>query len=269
MTRTWSNAPAYAEVVRIGIRSMLAYRTRFFFSALQIIVQIYVLRVVFTSVYAGQGSVDGITLRTTVVYLTLANLQGFFSSSFLDYFIRSRVREGKIASELARPAGFLGQMLALQIGSTLAMLPLLVVAFPLAWLVGGMSGPASAGYGALYAVSLALAYVIIVLLGLIMGISAFWTLETTGIAMIYSLVAQFFAGALVPLWFFPGPLRVVANLLPFQAMGFVPVSIYLGLPDGGNPLAALGLQCFWVVALYLFARWFWGRAHHRVVIQGG
>lgn len=269
MTRTWANAPAYAEVVRIGARMLLAYRMRFFFSVLQLIVQIYLLRVVWTSVYAGQGSVDGIALRTTIVYLTLANLQGFFTNPSMDYFIRSRVREGKIASELARPVGFLGQMLALQVGATLALLPLLVLAFPLAWLVGGMSGPASATSGLLYALSLLLAYGITVLLGLLTGISAFWTLETTGLQMILSLVQQFFAGALVPLWFFPGPLRALANVLPFQAIGFIPVSLYLGQPGGGSPLAALGLQCFWVVALYLFARWLWSRAHHRVVIQGG
>ena len=269
MTRTWANAPAYAEVARIGARMLLAYRMRFFFSMLQLIVQIYLLRAVWTSVYAGQGSVDGIALRTTVVYLTLANLQGFFTTSSLDYYIRTRVREGKIASELVRPVGFLGQMLAIQVGATLALLPLLVLAFPFAWLVGGMSGPASTADGLLYAISLVLAYGITVLLGLVMGISSFWTLETTGLQMIFSLIQQFFAGALVPLWFFPGPLRVLANVLPFQAIGFIPVSLYLGQPGGGSPLAALGLQCFWVVALYLFARWLWSRAHHRVVIQGG
>lgn len=269
MTRIWANAPAYAEIVRLGARMLLAYRMRFFFSMLQLIVQIYLLRAVWTSVYAGQGSVDGIALRTTVVYLTLANLQGFFTTSSLDYYIRTRVREGKIASELVRPVGFLGQMLAIQVGATLALLPLLVLAIPLAWLVGGMSGPASATSGLLYAFSLVLACGITVLLGLVMGISAFWTLETTGLQMILSLVQQFFAGALIPLWFFPGPLRAVANVLPFQAIGFIPVSIYLGQPGGGSPLAALGLQCFWVVALYHFARWLWSRAHHRVVIQGG
>jgi len=82
-------------------------------------------------------------------------------------------------------------------------------------------------------------------------------------------VANFFAGALVPLWFFAPVLLAVAKALPFQSEGFVPVAIYLGQLQGSAALQAMGLQIFWVLALTALARLVWSRAHRRVVVQGG
>jgi len=77
-------------------------------------------------------------------------------------------------------------------------------------------------------IGLALAYVVMSLMGLLLGLVAFWTLETTGMLAIFRFTNLFFAGGLVPLAFFPAPLRAIADLLPFQTQAFIPVSLYLG-----------------------------------------
>ncbi len=106
-------------------------------------------------------------------------------------------------------------------------------------------------------------------MSLIIGLIAFWTMETGGFLTIYSFANQFFGGVLVPLWFFPPLLRRVAELLPFQAQVFIPVSMYTGQLFGTQAVQALALQLFWVVALCGLARLVWQRAMQRVVIQGG
>ncbi len=97
----------------------------------------------------------------------------------------------------------------------------------------------------------------------------FWTVETSGFFVIYRFANQFFAGALVPLWFFPPALRTLADLLPFQTQAHLPLAIYFGMLTGPDLLRALGIQAGWVVILALLARWLWGRAYRRLVIQGG
>jgi ABC-type uncharacterized transport system permease subunit len=91
----------------------------------------------------------------------------------------------------------------------------------------------------------------------------------TGFEMMYRLIGNFATGALIPLWFMPELLRAVVQVLPFQAIAFIPVSIYVGEPATGSLWTALGLQLFWAGALVLVIRWIWRRALRHTVIQGG
>ena len=97
-------------------------------------------------------------------------------------------------------------------------------------------------------------------LNLVIGLVSFWTLEMNGFRMVYTLVGNFATGALVPLWFMPDLMRAIVQLLPFQAIAFVPVSIYVGEPATGAIWSALLLQVFWAGVLVLVIRWIWGKA---------
>ena len=104
---------------------------------------------------------------------------------------------------------------------------------------------------------------------MLIGLVSFWTLEMTGFQMMYNLIGNFATGALVPLWFMPDALRAVVQLLPFQAIAYIPVSIYVGEPATGAVGTALALQLFWAAALVLVIRLVWHRAFRHTVIQGG
>jgi len=260
---------AYVQLARMAQQRAYVYRVGLLFNVASILIQVYLLKVVWTAVYAGRSSVGGLGLPTLITTLTLANLQLWVMAPFIANYLYQQVYNGKIALDLARPVGFLSQMLALQAGYTVGLIPYVVLAFPAAWLLGGLQPPASALDALLYVVSLALAYLISVLLGLLLGLSAFWTLEMGGFLGMYRFVSQFFAGALVPLPFFPPPLRAVTGILPFQAQAYVPLTLYEGQLQGVSVVAPLALQLFWVVALYALSRVVWRRALRRVVVQGG
>jgi ABC-type uncharacterized transport system permease subunit len=154
-------------------------------------------------------------------------------------------------------------------GSSFATMLFALCALPLVALAGTLGAPASGSAFLLYLLSFVGGYVITALLTLIVGMVAFWTMEISGLTMLYYLVNQFFAGALVPITLFPGALRVLANLLPFQATTYAPVSIYVGRLTGADAWRAIGVQVVWVVLLTLCATAMWRRALHRVVVQGG
>lgn len=271
-----SRLRAYAGLARMQVRTMLVYRSDYVFGLLGVLLQVLLLRVVWTAVYAAAGttnvvgtSVGPVTLSTQIAYATLASLQYWLLSPWSFTNVPQRIRSGAIAIDLLRPVKFLQQNLATQVGATLAMAPFAVCALPLAVLLGGAEPPASTPAGLWYAVSVILAYLLATLLNTVTGLVAFWTLETQGIFMIYRMVAQFFAGALVPLWFMPGLLRTISEYLPFQATTYVPLGIYLGRITGADLVTALATQAFWVVAVWFLMYAIWSRALRRIIVQGG
>ena len=269
MKRPGSYIPSYLQIANLWIQMAYTYRVNLAMELVGLLLKIYLLKVVWTAVYAGQGVVDGIELRHVISFVTLANLQMWLIFPMLAWHLQERISEGHIALDLARPVPFLGQLLANQVGGTVAFAPFVALALPLALFIGGLEPPASVSAALLYLVSMVLAYMVTTLLGMLMGLIAFWTLQTRGVQAIYDFVSQFFAGALVPLWFFPPALRRVADWLPFQAQAFIPLSLYMGQVPNQDIPAALGLQLFWAVVLFGVCWLVWQRAMRRVIIQGG
>jgi ABC-2 type transport system permease protein len=269
MKRLWINLPAYLQIAALWPKMAFTYRVDLAFWVFSILLKIYLLKVIWTAVYAGRGVAEGVELRQVIAFITLAQLQTWVMFPRIAEYIQERVYDGKIALDLARPVPFLGQLLAHQLGSTASYLPFVLLAVPFAFVFGGFVPPASWSAGLLYLLSLALGYLVATLLGMLIGLVSFWTLQTWGAIAIYDYTNQFFTGALVPLWFFPAWLRQVADLLPFQAQAFIPISIYLGQVPARDIPAALGIQVGWVVVLFALAWAVWQRAMRRVIIQGG
>jgi ABC-type uncharacterized transport system permease subunit len=261
--------PAYAKVTTLTTQRIFAYRLNIGFELVGLLLQIFLLKVVWTAIYADRGSVDGVDLGTLLTYLTIAQLQIWVVWPETTWFLQNKIREGKIALDLARPIGLIPQLIGHQVGSTLVFLPIAILVLPVAFFVGVLGPPASIQAALLYVVSVILAYGVVTWIGLLMGMVAFWLLEIGGIEAIYRFSNMFFAGALVPLWLFPEPLRTVAGLLPFQTQANIPVSIYIGRLVGADALSGLAIQAAWLVILGLLVRFIWSRAMRKVVVQGG
>ncbi|MFC4012107.1 ABC transporter permease [Nonomuraea purpurea] len=251
-------------MTRIGFRLALAYRSNITITCVTLVAQVFLLRMIWTSVYGSRASAAGLTLDALLIYLTLANLQAFATHTIVARTMHDRIRTGMVFFDLARPVGYLRQMAAFQIGNTLGGLLLLAPVIPVVLLVGSITVPVN-GLG--YLITLALGYVIAVQLALLVSLIGFWTMETGAISLLYWLVSQFFAGTMVPLAFFPGFLGVLAEILPFKYMGYVPAAVYIGhIPDVSGPVL---VEVGWIAGLSGLLVLTWFRAHRRVVIQGG
>ncbi|MEV4109880.1 ABC-2 family transporter protein [Nonomuraea sp. NPDC049695] len=251
-------------MTRIGFRLALAYRSNIIMTCVTLVAQVFLLRMIWTSVYGSRPSAAGLSLEALLAYLTLANLQGFATHTLVSRIMHQRIRTGMVFFDLARPVGYLRQMAAFQVGNTAGGLLLLAPVIPVVLLVGSITVPVN-GFG--YVLTLVLGYVIAVQLALLISLIGFWTMETGAISLLYRLVSQFFAGTMVPLAFFPGFLGVLAEILPFKYMGYVPAAIYVGhITDISGPVL---VELAWVAGLWGLLALTWSRAHRRVVIQGG
>lgn len=251
------------------IRRQYMYRLNMVMGIVLAGVTIYLLTLIWRAAYGGRGDVDGISIEQMLVYLTIANLQLYFLQSDLAADIQARVREGQIGFDISRPVSYPEQLLAGGMGDALGRLPFLVVAVPIALTLGELRWPPSWAAGLGYLVSLVLAWLIAQELSLLVGMIAFWTLESNGFMMMYRLIGNFATGALIPFWFMPDAIASFFQALPFQSIAYIPVSIYIGNPAAGSIATSLAIQAFWAIALIGVLRWLWGRALTQTVVQGG
>ena len=82
-------------------------------------------------------------------------------------------------------------------------------------------------------------------------------------------IVQLFSGLLVPIAFFPECLKMLSMVLPFQAVAYIPLNLYLGKSTGNDALISIAVQIGWVVVLYSLGRFFWTHAAEKLTLQGG
>jgi len=84
--------PAYIQIA--GLWPQIAYTYRFgnAVDLFSLLLKVYLLKMVFTAVYAGRDTVDGIPLRQVITVITLANLQLWLMSPMIASLIQQRVR---------------------------------------------------------------------------------------------------------------------------------------------------------------------------------
>ena len=64
-------------------------------------------------------------------------------------------------------------------------------------------------------------------------------------------------------------MAAISRWLPFQAIAFLPASIYLGRFSGSELVGALFVQLMWAVALMLVSAATWRRAARSLTVHGG
>ena len=268
MTIPFRLNPAWLEIARISARSVSAYRFGYLTSLLSLALQLFMLRAVWMAIYDGRDALNGIPAETQVIFISIALLQRLLLQMFIDWTIQGQVTSGKVALDLIRPLGFVQQMIARQAGRTFGHLPFVLIMIPVALIIGSLRMPDPANILP-YLGSLVLAYGVSLLTFLLVGMMAFWIMHVNAIRVILHLLTDFLGGVMVPLWFMPDALRFVLELLPFQAILFLPASIYAGQVTGTDLVKPFAVQLVWIGLLSLVVRMVWRRAQHRIVVQGG
>ncbi|PZE21048.1 ABC transporter permease [Paenibacillus xerothermodurans] len=186
------------------------------------------------------------------------------------YEIARRVRTGDIALDLIRPVDFQLQRFVEAAGFfAVEMLWVNVPSMLLLICVLGISPPADVVSAAGFALSLVIGFLVAFSINSIVMMVSFLTTNTFGVQLAKRAVVDIFAGTLIPFEFFPAGLRVVMEFLPFQAMAYIPLSIYTGGLTGWTMAVALSEQLGWAVLMIALSRLLWMKAARRLTINGG
>ncbi|MDQ3411503.1 MAG: ABC-2 family transporter protein [Chloroflexota bacterium] len=259
----------YFEVARRSFQRHLTYRV----ATLAGLFTNAVFGIFFSSVYRAfyqdgeRGVVADFTLPEILTFVWIGQSLLMLVYLWNWWEVADSIRTGDVVSDLMKPMDFQLYWLSRDLGrASCHWLTRFVPTFAMGALLFDLAWPGTISTWLAFFISVNLAILVSFGWRFLLNLSAFWLLDVRGINTIAVLVLNFFSGLLVPIAFFPGWLRTVAEWLPFRAIVMVPVEVFLGQR---TPQSALLIQAFWVVALRLLGQGVLNAGGRKLVVQGG
>ncbi|MEW9550342.1 ABC transporter permease [Nonomuraea sp. NPDC050783] len=260
--------PLYARLVRYGFRKHATYVWAALAGAFTNSVFGVLRAFVLIALWQARPGLAGYDLTDAVTYCFITQaLIGPMQLFGGGLAIPERIRSGDIALDLVRPASL--QLWSLAEDAGRAAYLFVVRGLPpmvLGAAVFGISLPDGPGRWAAFLAGSALALVVSFGWRYLVALSVCWLADDRGVAVLSLVLTTFFSGMMLPLRIFPGPLRDLAEALPWAAMVQVPADLYLGTAP---VLESLAFAAFWAAALLALGALATRAIRHKVVIQGG
>jgi ABC-2 type transport system permease protein len=222
------------------------------------------------AVFRHRTDVGGYDAVDAVTYAWLGQALIMTVYAFAWQELALRIRDGSIATDLARPLDPQRYWLDFDLGrAPYHLLYRGIPPFVVGALVFDLRYPSSPFLWLAVAVSVALGVVVSFAFRFLYNLAAFWLLDYRGILTISLVMSMFFSGMILPVAFFPGWLAALAHALPFASIVQVPIDVYLGKYHGAGLAGVIGVQAAWALALLGLGRLVLAAGTRRVVIQGG
>jgi len=258
----------YYEVGRKAFQRSLAYKLA---TLTGIIVNSffgYIHSYVFVAVYSTVlvSTVAGFSLTQAVSYAWLTQALITITQIWFDKEISKTIVSGDAVSDFSKPFDYQTFWFSKFAGNSFyACIFRAAPTYLVGFLLFGAQLPRLSTWP-LFLMSLLLSVVVSFLIGYIFNLTAFWTLNPTGMLTLGATLQMFFSGFIVPIAYMPDWLGWLANILPFRAVISIPMQIWL---EQRQTWEVLLPQLLWAFVLWGAARWLTGRAMRKITIQGG
>ena len=228
-------------------------------------IQAYILLAVFRH-RAHVGDYDA-SDAVTYVWLAQALIMTVYAFGWTELALR--IRDGSIATDLSRPLDPQRYWLAFDLGrAPYHFIFRGILPFAVGALLFDLHYPSPLDLVAFF-VSVVLAVVVSLGFRFLYNSAAFWLMDIRGVVTLSLTVSLFFSGMVLPLTFFPGWLRMIAQALPFASIMQTPIDIWLGKHHGAQLIGILALQALWALVLLGLGRLTLRLGASKLVIQGG
>ena len=228
----------------------------------------------FRAFYETDANSFPMSLSATCTYVWLQQaFLALFAAWLMDNELLESIINGNIAYELCRPIHIYDMWFSKSIANRLAKA--MLRSFPIIFIAAclpapyGLSLPAGPGYFLLFLLTLVLGLAVTVSFCMLVHVLAFFTISPRGLQMIFVSAADFFAGGIIPLPFFPKKVQFFMELLPFASMQNVPLRVYSGSMTEAELAKALGLQILWLLLLLAGGRKLCQHGEQKLTVQGG
>ncbi len=259
----------YAAMAATVPKVFLAYRLWFWVNILLSMISLAVFVFFWRAVYAGNATVGGLSLDTTLHYILLAQIFTPLTDLFLIFEFGWGLREGGLGHVMLRPLDMQASYYTIVLTNTAVELLQRIPTALVATLLFGLVWPVDPRVWVVFLVSALLGRTVMFLFEWILACATFYTTEVWGLSVIVSGVALFFSGALVPLDMMPGWLHSLTLAMPFAQALAVPVSLLSGTAPLTQAPALLLTQAAWLLGLAVVSRLVFNVAVRKVTIQGG
>jgi len=260
----------YAKLIKIAFLSDIEYRIYNILLFLLTLLQMFILVMLWSAIFSWNNveTIAGFTLSEMITYAIVAVLITQLWENDYEYNLEDFIKEGELTTILTRPIDFFFYAFSNYLGENLSVI---IYSF-IAWIIAIFAFSIHVPIGItllLFTFSLLISFFLMFTISMIIGCFAFWAEDIHGVSETIRILILLFSGSFIPLSFFPEGLRIIANILPFQAMYSLPILIYLEKITGTDIFIAIFIQIFWAIVLYLVARLFLKQGLKRFTSLGG
>ncbi|MDD4112342.1 MAG: ABC-2 family transporter protein [Herbinix sp.] len=214
-------------VAVVTYKEWSAYRTHSMVSILVGPIYFIVQYFIWTAAYGGKTQLNGMDLTQMITYFGASTLIGYLTMDFADWNLQMLIRTGRFLTFALRPIhhrffAFSQKVGHRVLGLVFEFIPCYII-FTLLFKVSLV--PTHIGWTIL---SVMLAFLMNFYIHYILGMTAFWFTQSTGIRRVFDLLSGVFSGVFIPLVFFPQALQKILFFLPFPYMSYVPVMVFTG-----------------------------------------
>lgn len=264
----------YISFFRIRFSMGLQYRTAAFAGVVTQFAWGFMEIMIFKAFYEADAAAFPMSLSATVSYIWLQQaFLAFFAAWMMENEIFDSVVNGNIAYELCRPIRIYNMWFSRSLANrvsraVLRCFPILLVAVfvPAPF---GIAAPASVMHFVIFLITLILGLLVTIAFCMLVYGLTFFTISPQGLRMVFVSLVEFFAGAVIPIPFFPEKMQKVLELLPFASMQNVALRIYSGSMTGPKMQKTILIQIFWLVVLLFVGSSLCRFAEKKVTVQGG
>ena len=169
---------------------------------------------------------DAAMMSYMMGYVIYANVVRTIYSNQIYHILAGKILNGDFVLDLIKPVNLIWFSYLKSLGSVIAQIllqtiPLLVIFSPVIYSVTiwGRLG--------LCVLALLLGHILFSLIFAIIGFTAFVFVEVWALRRLLEDIVQFLSGALLPIALFPGPLKKIAEILPFHYLYDFPLQLLL------------------------------------------
>ena len=249
----------YGAFLRLALQDAAQYRIESAVWFLWDVVPPIAMAFLWLTAYQDQSAVAGYDLPEMLLYTLGVMVLRTMLTSHIEWGMDYEIRQGLLSTYLVKPFSiwgfwFVGE-LSWKVLRAVWLTPVMIgCAIWLGPIIG--TSKLSLERVPLLLMSMVLGYIVCFYMKLCLGFIGFWTNDITGTTTLYEVTAAVLGGIIVPLALLPDQLRIVASLLPIQAVYNI-------------PLVGIAIQLGWIVGLWLLAIVLWRAGLRRYEAVGG
>ncbi|AZR74678.1 hypothetical protein BBF96_15660 [Anoxybacter fermentans] len=259
----------YLAYVESRIKIGKNYKFNFYSMIVSTLIMFFVEYALWRAVFFSKDQIVGLTFGKIFQYLIFGHILRKFLGGGVDREIGENFKEGKIVIDLVKPINIVYKTLFYDLGRGLLEVFTVGVPFIVILFMGYQYIEFSFKKVCLYILMCIFGYIIYFLINFIFGLVCFWTKSIIGITSLKIAIWGILSGTFIPFELYPEWLLNLANVLPFRATYYIPVSIWIKSTHFEQVLRLMGIQLFWIIILATIVSVLEKIALKTYVVQGG
>lgn len=208
----------------------------------------------------------GYTLDSMITYYIAMYIVGSITSmGNVGYKVAGDIKEGGLSNILIKPFNCLkyyfyeslGQRIPQLLCSLIFFVPIIIVIHKRVVFTCDLITIGS------FIIALILAVILTYAINLLIGLSAFWLMEISGLFFMKEIIVDLLSGKTFPIDIMPSKVFAVLNVLPFSYCTYFPISILINKKSGTQIGMGIMFQSAWVIITLLLVCIVWKRGIKR------